>query len=103
MPTVRRIDPPSFTSGRAFWRVKYWPLKFDVDLLVERLLRYAGNRRRAEDPGVEEQQVKRPETFGHRRHENVGVGQNACVGSDDEYVVGQLEPCLREGIGVLFR
>lgn len=27
MPTVRTIDPPSFMSGRAFWRVKYWPLK----------------------------------------------------------------------------
>jgi hypothetical protein len=27
MPTVRTIELPSFMRGRAFWRVKYWPLK----------------------------------------------------------------------------
>jgi hypothetical protein len=27
MPTVSTIEPPSFMRGRAFWRVKYWPLK----------------------------------------------------------------------------
>lgn len=70
-------------------------------MLVERFLRHLGNRCRTEDPGVEEEQVQRSEPRRHRRHQRVGVGEHAPVGSDDEHVTGQLGLRPRDGFGFL--
>jgi hypothetical protein len=77
------------------------PLEVDVGEVVKGVLGHLGDRRRAADTRVEEQQVKRAEALPDDVDHRGGVSQHACIGADHERALRQFALGGGDRLGVL--